>query len=103
MDFLDGNPAVKTVGEYNVLGLSSIATELAAEGCDFVVGIGNGEIREIIQRGIEAAGCNVVTLAHPSAVVAYDVQLGKGTVVMTEVVINAGTVIGDGCIINSYA
>lgn len=103
VDFLDDNPSVKLVGEYKVLGVSSMAAELSATGCDFVVGIGNAIIREKIQRAIEAAGCNVVTLIHPSAVVAYDVQIGKGTVVMANAAINPGTVIGDGCIVNTCA
>lgn len=103
VDFLDDNPSVKLVGEYKVLGASSMAAELAATGCDFFVGIGNAKIREKIQRAIESAGCNVVTLIHPSAVVAYDVQIGKGTVVMANAVINPATVIGEGCIINTCA
>lgn len=103
VDFLDDNPSIKAVGEYSVLGASSMAAELAANGCDFVVGIGNAKIREKIQRAIEAAGCNMVTLIHPSAVVAYDVHIGRGTVVMANAVINPSTVIGDGCIINTCA
>ena len=103
VDFLDDNPSVKLVGEYKVLGASSMAAELAEVGCDFVVGIGNAKIREKIQRAIEAAGCNVVTLIHPSAVVAYDAHIGRGTVVMANAVINPSTVIGDGCIINTCA
>ncbi len=101
VDFLDDNPAVKSVGEYKVLGASSIAPELADSECDFVVGIGNATIRQRIQKEIVAAGCNVVTLIHPQAVVAYDVTIGVGTVVMAGAVINPGTTIGDGCIINT--
>ena len=103
VDFLDDNPSIKAVGEYSVLGTSSMAAELASAGCDFFVGIGNAKIREKIQREIEAAGCNVVTLIHPSAVVAYDAHIGSGTVVMANAVINPSTVIGDGCIINTCA
>ena len=101
--FLDDNPAVKTVGEYAVLGGSSLAHELSLEGYDLVVGIGNAEIRARIQNKLEDASCNVVTLVHPSAVVAYDISIGTGTVVMAGVVIGAGAVIGDGCIINTSA
>lgn len=103
VDFLDDNPTVKFVGEYSVLGTSAMAAELALAGCDFFVGIGNAKIREKIQRAIEAVGCNVVTLIHPSAVVAYDAHIGRGTVVMAGAVIESGTVIGQGCIINTSA
>ncbi len=101
--FLDDNPEIKTVGEYSVLGNRQMAAELAAKGCDFVVGIGNASIREKIQNEITSKGCNVVTLVHPNAIVAFDVILGIGTVVMAGAVINAGSIIGQGCIINTCA
>ncbi|SHJ45163.1 acetyltransferase [Pseudobutyrivibrio xylanivorans] len=101
--FLDDNPTIKTVGEYEVLGASDLARELASEGYDFVVGIGNAGIRERIQNRLLDVGCNVVTLVHPSATVAYDVTVGRGTVVMAGAVIESGTVIGHGCIINTSA
>ncbi|MCR5196316.1 MAG: acetyltransferase [Pseudobutyrivibrio sp.] len=101
--FLDDNPEVKTVGEYNVLGNRQMAAELAKMSCDFIVGIGNAAIREKIQNEIISKGCNVVTLVHPNAVVAFDSKLGIGTVVMAGAVINSGSVIGQGCIINTGA
>ncbi len=103
VDFLDDNPDVKAVGEYKVLGTSSMALGLAEKGYDFVVGIGNAVIRERIQMELEAVGCNIVTLIHPKAVVAYDAKIVEGTVVMAGAVINAGTVIGAGCIVNTCA
>ena len=99
--FLDDNPAVKTVGEFKVLGASGLAAKLAASGYDFVVGIGNAAIRERIQNQLVEIGCNVVSLVHPSATVAYDVTIGAGTVVMAGAVINAGTAVGRGCIVNT--
>ncbi len=103
VDFLDDNPAAEIVGKYKVLGVSSMAKELRNLGCDFLVGIGNAVIRERIQKEIEVAGCNVVSLIHPSAVVAYDVKIGRGTIVMANAIINVGTVIGNGCIVNTCA
>ena len=101
--FLDDNPAVKNVGEYVVLGASSLVGELATEGYDFVVGIGNASIRLRIQNELVGAGCKVVSMVHPSAEVAYDTTIGTGTVVMAGSVIGTGAVIGDGCVINTSA
>ncbi|MBQ6464045.1 MAG: acetyltransferase [Pseudobutyrivibrio sp.] len=101
VDFLDDNSNKKKVGEYVVLGKSTLASQLASLGCDFIVGIGNAEIRERIQKEIEEDGCNIVTLIHPNAMIAHNAIIGKGSVVMAGAVINTGTVIGDGCIINT--
>ena len=65
---------------------------------DFIIGIGNNEIRKIIA---ETYNVNWVTICHPSAVVAEKVLIGKGTVVMAGVVINCDSTIGEHSIINT--
>lgn len=101
--FLDDNPLVSIISGFRIIGPSSMASKFKSTGYDFFVGIGNSIIREKLQKEIETLGCNVVTLIHPSAVVEYDVKIGKGSVVMAKAVVNAGTIIGDGCIINTAA
>lgn len=101
--FLDDNPSVKIVGKYKVLGSSALAYNLALDGYDFIVGIGNANIRERIQNELINDGCNVVTLVHPNAEVAYNSCIGKGTVVMAGAVIGTRAVIGNGCIINTLS
>ena len=44
-----------------------------------------------------------MTLIHPSAVIAEDTRIGKGVAVMANAVINSGSVVKDGCIINTCA
>lgn len=66
---------------------------------EFVVGIGNTEIRE----RISLLPCRWYTAIHPSAVVSPDAEIGKGTVVMPNAVINTGAKIGKHCIINTGA
>lgn len=68
---------------------------------DFVVAIGNPQIRREIQEKIVQSGATVSSLIHPTAVVAEEVLIGKGTVVMANSVINSGSVIGKGVIINT--
>ena len=74
--FLDDDSTKKECAGYPVIG-----AEKDAYGCnnelksDFFVAIGNSKIRERIQQALEEAGLNVITLIHPSAVVAEDLVL----------------------------
>lgn len=91
--FLDDNEAVKECAGFPVIGKTQEAKYM--DGDKFVA-IGDAEVREKIQKGIET-----VTLIHPDAVIGRRVKIGQGTVVMAGVVINSDTVVGDGCIINT--
>ena len=94
--FLDDNENVHECGVYPVVGRSHEAKTINA---DVIVGIGNASIRKRIQKSIPEG--KVVTLIHPNAVVADDVMIGTGTVIMAGAVINSGVRIGRGCIINT--
>ena len=98
ISFLDDNETVKKCGGYPVIGKSC---EAANQKADVIVAIGNAFIRQIIQESLEHIGVRIVTLIHPNAVVADDVLIGTGTVVMAGAVINPGARIGKGCIINT--
>lgn len=99
--FLDDNNAVKNCGKYSVVGASCDAMRYSS--FDFIVGIGNAEIRKRIQEELIGKGVHIVTLIHPKTVIAPDVSLGIGTVVMAGAIINPGSTIGNGCIINTGA
>lgn len=64
----------------------------------FVIGIGNNSIRKKINN---ENNLKLYTAIHPSAIIAQDVKIGTGSVIMAGVVINPGTVIGKNCIINT--
>ena len=96
--FLDDNPAVSKCGEYRVIGNSSMINELDA---DFVVAIGNANIRKRFHDRLLKEKKNIVTLIHPNAVIGERVSIGRGTVIMAGVVINPDAEIGQGCIINT--
>lgn len=70
---------------------------------DFFVAIGNCAVRRKLQTGLEENGASIATLIHPSAVVARDVSVGRGTAIMAGAVVNPGTVLGCGCIVNTCA
>ncbi len=96
--FLDDNAAIRSCGRYPVIGPSSDAQTMDA---DLIVGIGDAGIRRRIQETLDEK--HLVTLIHPQAVIAEDVTIGKGSVVMAGAVINPGAEIGKGCIINTCA
>ena len=69
----------------------------------FIVAIGDAATRRLIAEMVLAAGGEFVTLVHPSAIIAPDVKIGDGTVVMAGAIINTGTIIGSLVIINTGA
>lgn len=96
--FLDDDENIHECGGYPVVGRSH---EVETINADVIVGIGNASIRKKIQKSIPER--KMATLIHPSAVVAEDVIIGVGTVIMAGTVINPGARIGKGCIINTCA
>lgn len=96
--FLDNNPNLSTCAGYPVLGTDAMVSQL--EG-DLFIAVGNGQIRKKLMER-EAGRCFPV-LIHPNAVVADDVVIGCGSVVMAGAVINPGVQIGNGAIINTCA
>ncbi len=98
IEFLDDNPQVKECGGYPVVGPSSLTQGISN---DLFVAIGNNTIRARILDDLIANGHSIAILIHPDAVLAKDVEVGVGTVVMAGVVINANVKIGKGCILNT--
>lgn len=70
---------------------------------DLIVAVGDGAARQRLTEQAENLGMKFPVLIHPKAVVAEDVSLGAGTVVMAGAVINPGAVLGKGCIVNTCA
>lgn len=99
--FLDDNDRVKKCGEFSVVGRSNDAFKYYT--ADFFVAIGNAKIRQKIQYELNNKGLSIVSLIHPAAVIAPNVKIGIGTVVMAGAVINPHVEIGEGCIINTCA
>ena len=65
------------------------------------LGVGVNAVRKKLFEKVNAAGFEIATLVHRSATVSPSVTIGKGTVVMPHVVINANSVIGKGAILNT--
>ena len=91
IQFLDDDSNIAHCGGNPVVG----RTDNAVDG-DVFVAIGNADIRVQLSKNRK-----LITLIHPNAVIAEDVEIGEGSVIMAGVVINAGAKIGRGCIINT--
>lgn len=98
--FLDDNKKLrgkKIFLNYNVLGTLDDINDY--KDCYFIIGIGNNDIRRRISQNYN--DLKWYTAIHPTAIVANNVSINCGTVVMAGVVINPGTVIGKHAIINT--
>ena len=70
---------------------------------DFIVAIGEANVRKKIFDKLELKSCNIVSLIHPNAIISRRVQIEKGTVIMAGAIFNSDTKIGKGCIVNTGA
>lgn len=98
--FLDDDESIKETIGFEVIGKPADAIKYSKEA-DFFVAIGNNSIREKMQEKLEDEGLSIASLTHPKAVIATDVEIGKGTAIMAGVIINSSCKIGKGCIINT--
>jgi len=68
---------------------------------DFFVAIGDNYMRHNKIEWLKKEKVNFVTLTHPKSTISKFSSLGIGTCVMANAVVNAGTIIKDGVIINT--
>ncbi len=101
LGFLDDSETLPSkVGGFPVLG--KISEFKNYPDAAFIVGIGDSDVRERIVNLID--GSRWYTAVHPSAVVSEsETQIGEGSAVMANAVINPSAQIGKHCIINTMA
>lgn len=98
LDDADDVQGKKIIG-FPVLG--KIADYDNYRDCEFVIAIGNPYIREKIAIELQVKW---YTAIHPTAVISsLDVEIGEGTVIMANAVVNPSAKIGKHCIINTGA
>ena len=97
--FVDDASTGECMG-FPIVGTSEDIERFDDCNTDFIIGIGNNAVRKMIA---EKYSVHWVSLIHPSAQIAANVSVGKGTVVMANAVINACATIGEHCIINTGA
>ncbi len=90
------------VGKFPVLGGQEILSELRKGGVEGAIAtIGENKRRMRIAKVLKELEFQLVTVVHPSAVLAPDVFTGAGTIIMPGVVINAAVRIGSNVIVNT--
>lgn len=92
--------AIGDVMGFPIIGTTADVECLNDGNTDFVIGIGNNALRKMIA---EAHNVNWVSIVHPSAQIGFNAEIGKGTVVMANAVVNVCAKIGEHCIINTGA
>ena len=97
--FVDDSATGECMG-FPIIGKCNDLESLNDGKSDFVIGIGNNATRKLIA---EKYKVNWVAIIHPSAQIAVNVSIDKGTVVMAGAVVNACASIGTHCIINTCA
>lgn len=98
LDDADDVQGKKIIG-FPVLG--KIADYDNYKDCEFVIAIGNPYVREKISNELPVKW---YTAIHPTAVISsLDVEIGEGTVIMANAVVNPSAKIGKHCIINTGA
>src|SRR5437868_290933 len=88
----DVNPDSQRVGSVRVLGNSreQLPVLLSRGVRHLIIGIGDCGARARLAETAKEAGFEFGTAIHPRAVVASDVQIGEGTVIMAGAVVNPG-------------
>ncbi len=97
--FVDDKAQGECMG-YPIIGNSGQLQTFADGKTEFVIAIGDNATRKQVA---ESNNLPWATLVHPAAQIGSHVKIGKGTVVMANVVVNACATIGAHCIINSGA
>ena len=102
--FLDDNIFTQSqIESWPILGKTDSASQWLNEYSDLIVAIGDNEHRLQLLKQFSKQGFNVPIICHPTACVSSYTQIGSGTVFAAQSVVNAGTYIGRGCIVNTAA
>ena len=104
--FLDSfKPVNQDIFGFKILGNLDVLRELIIEHniSGIVIGIGDNFIRKNAYNKISeiAPDLEFITAIHPKAIIARDVVISEGTVVMPGAIVNVSAKIGRFCIINT--
>jgi len=87
-----------------ILGTKDLLDDLKSNGIKKAfVAVGDNKGRSKICKLLLEKGFELINLIHPKAVVAKDVKIGFGVVVMAGAIINSGSTIGNNVIVNTGA
>ncbi len=99
----DCYPEVNTSANLPIIGGVSELGSLTGTWNEVVVAVGDNTTRLKVLQNTKRLGFTIASVIHPSAQIAEDVTIGKGTVIFANAVINTGSKVGDACIVNTAA
>ena len=74
--------------------------EYINDDTEFIVALGNNELRLSWCERIFNDGGKLATLIHPTAYVSSKANIGMGSVILPNSIVNTGSKVGVGCIVN---
>ncbi len=96
-------PHLLNAGHWPVINGHDDLDKFDKKDCDYIVALGDNNIRHQLHNELKNKGFNLVNVIHPVAEISEYAELGVGNVVMANAVINVDAKIGDACIINTAA
>lgn len=89
---------------YPILGGKEQLDELVKSGTEhIIIGFGNCDARYRLAKFAYSKGFKFTSAVHPRSIIARDVQIGEGSVVVAGAVVNPGSKLGKHVIINTCA
>lgn len=99
---VDDRPTVAAIDGVPVLEAHRLEWTVES-ACRFLVAVGDNSQRARLYAQLLAKGGIPASVIHPKATVARTARIGKGTVILAGVVVNADAVVGENCILNTAA
>ena len=101
--FLDADPGRQGILGLEVITGRDIDPQLRQRFDAAVVALSDAARRLALLADLEALGFDLPVIHHPAATVARGVQIGAGSVLFAQAVINPDSTLGRGCILNTAA
>ncbi|NNE31853.1 MAG: acetyltransferase [Winogradskyella sp.] len=104
--FIDSFKPVDTAiyGQKVIGNLDALADLIKSHNIyGIVIAIGENHTRQIAYNKIKkvAPNINFIPVVHPEAILAHDIVVAKGTVIMAGAIVNSNAEIGEFCILNT--
>lgn len=103
IDFFDDRADEIEVFPFNIVDNLNYLKDHLNDYNAFFVAIGDNQTRSDKMEWLKKYKVNIISLAHPKSTISKFSSLGVGTCVMANAVVNPGTLIKEGAIINTSA
>jgi sugar O-acyltransferase (sialic acid O-acetyltransferase NeuD family) len=103
---LEKESSIKSVLNIPVIGDDEAIAELISKNQSFLITIGqikNSTLRVRLYEKVKSLSGRLVTVISSSSAVSKHSEIGEGTIIMQQAIVNAGVIIGRNCIINNKA